>query len=112
MALIVLAIGFSIAALRLSWALAGLADGIRAVLTLWLEKAYRETPDLDPEISVPIPEYIMNWIDRESEDWAKEDLRSKLVGLYREHEDWDTAFSIVSKGHAGWGAEFTEDEAK
>ncbi len=106
LALIIVAVGFSIAALRLSWALAGLADGVRKILYLWLEKAYRETPDLDPEITTPIPEYILAWIDRESEEWAKEDLRSELIGLYREHEDWDVVFRIIASGHAGWGAEF------
>ena len=109
LALAVFALGFSIAAIRLSWALAGLADGVSSVLRVWLEKVYQDDPSLDLQVTDPIPEYILSWIDRESEEWAQEELRSQALSLYREHEDWDVAYRILASGHAGWGAELTSE---
>ncbi len=110
MALIILAIGFSVADVRLSWALASLADTSRGVLRLFLERAYRSEPDLDPEVHESIPDHILAWIDRESEDWAKDDLRSQVRGLFREHGDWEIVFRIATTGHAGWGEEVMEED--
>jgi hypothetical protein len=66
---------------------------VRDLLPLWLASHTPATP-LPPK-SEPIPNDLDELALRESEPWAREQMRASLRDSYTEHGDWDAVRSRV-----------------
>lgn len=55
-------------------------------------KVETDKPDI-----VPLPEFILDYINLESDEWAQEARKRRARALYRDSQDWNTVFRQIQR---------------